>query len=92
MKSRAVRAGAVAAVALLAAGAVIFAGQSAPASSQSNSQPTGRPAPDPSAKTYATYCNGCHDSGSANNNKTDRKYEKKCSDEFGNIFFHNSLF
>ena len=62
MKSRAVRAGAVAAVALMAAGAVIFAGQSAPASSQSNSQPTGRPAPDPAAKTYATYCNGCHGS------------------------------
>jgi aldose sugar dehydrogenase len=63
MQSRVIRAGVVVAAAV-AAGAVIFAGQSAPTNaqpnSQPNSQPTGRPAPDPSAKTYATYCNGCH--------------------------------
>jgi glucose/arabinose dehydrogenase len=58
MRLRAIRAGAVVAVAL-AARAIIFAGQSgAPGSTQTSA----RPAADPSAKTYATYCAGCHGS------------------------------
>jgi glucose/arabinose dehydrogenase len=64
IKSRAFRASAVV-VAALAAGAVIFAGQSAPTSPQpapTSPQTSGRPAQDPAAKTYATYCNGCHGS------------------------------
>jgi aldose sugar dehydrogenase len=48
MPSRVIRAAGAVAVAGVAAGAVIFAGQ--------------KPAPDPAAKTYATYCAGCHGS------------------------------
>jgi glucose/arabinose dehydrogenase len=56
MQSRLVRAGAVVVAGVVATGVVIFAGQG-------GAQPPRNPAPpDPSAKTYATYCAGCHGS------------------------------
>lgn len=66
MSLRTIRAGIVGAAALIA-GAVVFAGQSgaqAPATAPppAPAQTGARPAADPSAKTYATYCAGCHGS------------------------------
>jgi aldose sugar dehydrogenase len=61
MPSRINRASAVV-VAGLVAGTVIFAGQTGAPTGAPASAQTGRPPADPSAKTYATYCAGCHGS------------------------------